>query len=152
MKQNKNSADRIPLILTYNFTLPNMKDFLARNWNILSINQGFQDIFNELQLLAYRKNKNPQDLLGRKNIAKGKLIWTNNKSKKTGYSSPCQTKSGNLCCKQVNQTTTFTSSVTMQKFNIYKLNCKIKYLIYVIECTPYNKQYIRKSETDFPTK
>ena len=67
MKQNKNSADRIPLILTYNCTLPNMKDFLARNWNI---DQGFQDIFNELPLLAYRKNKNPQDLLGRKNKLK----------------------------------------------------------------------------------
>lgn len=34
-----------------------------------------------------------QDFLGRKNIANKKTVWANNKSRGTGYSSPCPTKS-----------------------------------------------------------
>ena len=50
----------------------------------------------------------------------GKVVRTNNKSKKIGNSSLCLTKSGNLCFNQVNKTTICTSSVTKQNFNI---NC-----------------------------
>ena len=104
-----NKANRIALVLAYKRNLPYKKDVITRNRNILCLNQYFQHIFNKLILVAYRINKNVHNLLRSKNVVNGKPEQTNSKSKKTGYSSPCLTKSGNLCCKQAYQTTIFAS-------------------------------------------
>ena len=53
----KNRSKRIALVLTYNRTLPNVKDLITRNWNISHTNQGFQHIFNKLPSRVYRRNK-----------------------------------------------------------------------------------------------
>ena len=59
---------------------------VTRNWNIHCINQVFDQIFDELPLLGYRRNKSLQALLESKNIVNDKVVQTNNESKKTGYS------------------------------------------------------------------
>ena len=47
-------------------------------------------------------------------------------------------------------TNTFKSTVTHKTLKLYKkLNCKSKYLIYLIECMLCNKQYTGKYETTF---
>ena len=99
MEQNKNRTNRISLILTYNRTSPYVKNLLTRKWNIPRINQVFQLVFIGLPLQAFAKNKNLLDLLGSKNTVNGKVVRTNYKFEKTGYSSPCLIKSGNLRCK-----------------------------------------------------
>ena len=63
---------------------------------------------------------------------------------------PCLSKTGNLCCRQLTSTTTFISHQTKRKFKIYhKINCKSEYVIYLIERTLCNKQYVGKAETPF---
>ena len=59
---------------------------VTRNWKIHCINQVFDQIFDELPLLGYRRNKSLQALLESKNIVNDKVVQTNNESKKTGYS------------------------------------------------------------------
>ena len=69
----KKQSNRIPLVLTYNRTLPNVKRAISNNWNLLHINQEFKDVFQEPPILAFRRNRNLYDLLGCKNIVDGKL-------------------------------------------------------------------------------
>ena len=102
----KKQSNRIPLVLTYNRTLPNVKRAISNNWNLLHINQEFKDVFQEPPILAFRRNRNLYDLLGCKNIVDGK-IQRFPKKKKVGFSTKCFSKSGNLCCKQVAHTQSF---------------------------------------------
>ena len=44
-EQEKKKANRIPLILTYNQVLPNVKKVIANSWNLLQINKEFQNNF-----------------------------------------------------------------------------------------------------------
>ena len=133
-EKTKKQSNRIPLVLTYNRTLPNVKRAISNNWNLLHIN---------------RRNRNLYDLLGCKNIADAKLQRLS-KKKKIGFSTKCFSKSGNLCCKQVVHTQSFKSSVTQKTYHIFHdLNCKCKLLIYLMECRNCRIQYTGKSETEF---
>ena len=77
----KKQSNRIPLVLTYNRTLPNVKRAISNNWNLLHINQKFKDVFQEPPILAFRRNRNLYDLLGCKNIVDGKLERLSKKKK-----------------------------------------------------------------------
>ena len=97
--EKKKKTNRIPLILTYNRTLPNVKKVLGNNWNLLQINKEFQDIFQKIPILAFRRNKNLHDLLECKNILNNRV--QKNSKNKTGFSTKRFSKSGNLSYKQV---------------------------------------------------
>ena len=145
----KQQSNRIPLVLTYNRTLPNVKRAISNNWNLLHINQEFKDVFQEPPILAFRRNRNLYDPQGCKNIVNGKLQRLF-KKKKIGFSTKCFSKWGNLCCKQVLHTQSFKSSVTQKTCHIlHDLNCKSKLLIYLMECRVCRIQYTGKSETEF---
>ena len=58
------------------------------------------------------------------------------------------TNKPSLCCKQVFDTSTFRSYQTQQLCTIFhKLNCKSKFIIYLMECTLCEVQYVGKAET-----
>ena len=135
LTQKNERKYRIPLILTYNRTLTNVKETARKYWNILQINNEFKNVFPELSIMRFRRNKNLEDVLWTKTIANNKaqkIILSNRK----GNSTPCHSKTENLCCKKVKHTNTLSSTVTKKTCNIYnKLNCKSRYLIYLMECT-----------------
>ena len=88
-------------------------------------------------------------MLGKKTIVSNRKQLCQNIDP-NGYWKPCNSKLNNLCCTQVQSTNTFKNTVTHKTFKMYnKLNCKSKYLIYLMECMLYNKQYTGKSETTF---
>ena len=67
-----------------------------------------------------------------------------------GKSSPCLSKTGNLCCSQLTSTMTFISQQTKRKLKIHhKVKCKSECFVYLMECTLCNKYYVRKAETMF---
>ena len=67
-----------------------------------------------------------------------------------GKCTPCLANNRTLCCKRIVHTTTFRSNQTNRIFHIYhNLNCKSKYVIYLLECTKCKTQYIGKAETEF---
>ena len=115
----KKQSNRIPLVLTYDRTLPNVKRAISNNWNLLHINQEFKDVFQEPPILAFRRNRNLYYLLGCKNMVDRK-VQRLSKKKKIGFSTKCFSKSG-----------------------------KSKLLIYLMECRICRIQYIGKSETEF---
>ena len=61
-----------------------------------------------------------------------------------------ETNKPSLCCKQIFDTSTFRSYQTQQLCTIFhKLNCKSKFIIYLMECTLCEVQYAGKAETVF---
>ena len=122
---------------------------ISNNWDLLHINQEFKDVFQKTPILAFRRNKNLDDLLGCKNIVDRK-VQRLSKKKKIGFSTKCFSKLENLCCEEVVHTQSFKSSVTQKTYHIFHdLNCKSKLLIYPMECRICGIQYTGKSETEF---
>ena len=69
-------------------------------------------------------------------------------SKKEGKCTPCMSKTGNVCCKQVKTATTFKSQQTKlgRYFTVQTLR---QYVIYLMECLICKLQYVSKNETPF---
>ena len=69
---------------------------------------------------------------------------------KKGKCPPCSANNRKLCCEQVISLSTFKSQLTKKSYTIFhEVNCSSAYVIYLMECTLYKKQYIEKSETSF---
>ena len=142
LKENKKeTATNIPLSLKYNRTLPKIKEICMKHWHLLHINPNLAEIFQSPPILAFRRNKNLRDIIGIKLIENGRVKrkFTN---KAQGKCTPCLANNRTLSCKQVVHTTTFRRNQTNRIFQIYhNLNCKSKFVIYLLECT--------KAETEF---
>ena len=61
LTQNNEPKYRIPLTLTYNRTLSNVKEALKKHWNILQINNEFKGVFSEPPFMCFRRNKKFKD-------------------------------------------------------------------------------------------
>ena len=135
------------LAVTYNKGLPNLKKAIDDNWNILSINPTLAPLFREKPILAFRRNRNLQNLVCKHKLKNNKPVQK--VPKKHGKCRPCLTDPKNKCCKQMASTTHFTNRKTGRKFQIFhNLNCRSSKVIYLIECTLCgNKPYVGKSET-----
>ena len=149
-KEKNNQKNKIPLVITYNRTLPNISEVVKKNWNILQIGSEFENVFDNTPTIAFKRNKNIQELIGGNLINNGKLVKRNKLKQKEGKSKTCNTNRTSLCCTQVVNTSTFKSYQTNRIFNIFHtITCKSQWLIYLLECTLCKLQYIGKSETSF---
>ena len=61
------TSNRIPLILTYRHTLPDIKRAVNKHWHILKINRHYEEVFTEPPLIAFRRDKSLQNSVGKKN-------------------------------------------------------------------------------------
>ena len=148
-EKKKETATNIPFSLKYNIALPKIKEIVMKHLHLLHINPNLAEIFQSPPILAFRRNKNLRDIIDTKLIENGKVkrTFTN---KIQGKCTPCLANNRTLCCKQVVHTTTFRSNQTNRIFQIYhNLNCKSKYVIYLLECTKCKIQYVGKAETEF---
>ena len=146
---NKNPEEvkqSIPISITYNRTLPNIKSIVDKHWHVLQVNPELKERFQSSPIIAFRKNKNLKQIVGSNTIEHHKkLIRSNN-----GKSSPCLSNTRTLCCKQVVSTTSFKSNQTNRVFKIFhNINCESIFSIYLLECNICNIQYVGKSETTF---
>ena len=58
---NKNQTEnneKIPSIVTFNRTLPNLRHIVYKNWYILQIEPKLKEIFKNLPVVAFKRNKN----------------------------------------------------------------------------------------------
>ena len=54
----------MPLTVTYNMTLPDLKTRIDKNWHILQIEPKLKEVFTEPPILACKRNKNLKDKIG----------------------------------------------------------------------------------------
>ena len=112
----------------------------------MGINKTISEKFTEKPLIAYRRNPNLQQLIGGHRIENNKVV--KRKSKIQGSCTPCNSKKGNKCCKQLKNTTTFKNRHTNREYQIFhRVNCKSKNVIYLLECRRCeDKAYVGKTE------
>ena len=147
-KKNKTAAN-IPLSLNYNRALSKIKEIVMKHWHLLHINPNLAEVFQNPPILAFRQNKNLREIIGTKLIENGK-VKRKFKNKIQGKCTPSLANNRTLCCKQIVYTTKFKSNQTNRICHIYhNLNCKSKYVIYLLECTKCKIQYFGKAETEF---
>ena len=97
--------------------------------------------------IAFKRNKNIQDLISDHLIKDGKVAKKKLR-KRQGKSKTCNTTRSALCCIQVVNTNTFKSKQTKRVFNIYHtITYKSQRIIYLLECILCDLKYVGKSET-----
>ena len=144
--KKNNNKNSIPLSITYNRTLPNISKIWNRNWNILEINTKFHGLFQATPMIAFKRIKNLQEIIGGHTVKQEK-VFKKNLDRLNGKSVPCSSTRPSLCCTQVLNTQTFMSQQTKRTFNIFhKLTCKSQYVIYLMEYILCKIQYVGKSE------
>ena len=78
-------------------------------------------------------------------IIKNSKVKRNFINKMQGKCAPCLANNRTLCWEQVTNTTAFSSNQTIRTFQInHNLNCKNKYVMYLLECTKCKMQYLEK--------
>ena len=72
LKKGDNTTSKetkIPLVLTYSLSLPNISKVVRKHWNILSIkNKACKEIFQNETVTAFRHNKHLKELIGSNKI------------------------------------------------------------------------------------
>ena len=63
-KKEKNIKDRTSCLINFNRKLPMMRKIINKHWNFLQINPGLEEIFQNNPFVAYKKNKNLQEITG----------------------------------------------------------------------------------------
>ena len=145
-EKTKKAGSKIPFTVTFNKTLPDIRQTIDKNWHLLLTNPDIAQTFPEKPTLAFRRNQNLKDLIGETHLSRNRKITK--KRKKKGSCSACLTHANNLCCGQIVSTKTFKSMHTGEVFEIYHiLNCRSRNVIYLGYCNicP-NSQYVGKSE------
>ena len=51
-KEKPSTQGNLPLVLTYDKTLPNIKNDMDKHWYILSVNENVQKVFDKRSLIA----------------------------------------------------------------------------------------------------
>ena len=103
---------------------------------------GLEEIFQNNPFVAYKRNKNLQEIIGGHTIKNGKVFKAHSKSRE-GKCEPCNTSKPLLCCKQVIDTSTFQSYQTQQRYTIFH-NMQNP-----MSCTLCKIQWVGKAETAF---
>ena len=90
-----------------------MCKIINKHWNVLRVNLGLEEIFQNNPFVAYKRNKNLQEIIGGHTIKNGKVFKAHSKSRE-GKCETCNTSKPSLCCKQVIDTSKFQSYQTQQ--------------------------------------
>ena len=145
--KEKKRSQRIPVIVTYNRTLPPLGPIINKHWHILQSDLKMEEKFSERPVLAYRRCKNLRDMIGSNTISNNKVVKP---SINSGICKPCLSRSDCQCCKQLIETRTFSSQITKETYDIrHNLDCKSSKVIYLLDCQKCGAQYVGKSETPF---
>ena len=119
-KDNTNVKNRIPQSITYNKTFPNISKIVNRNWNILQIYTTFPRVFKDTPMIAFKRSKNLQEIIGGHTVKQGR-VFKENLTRLNGNSIPCSSTRPSLYCTQVLNTQTFTSQKQKERL-IYSTN------------------------------
>ena len=146
----KTIQNRIPVLKTYNRYLPNISNIITKTWNIFKISPTLQKVFDQKPMITHKRNKNLGEPIEGHSLQCRKVFNTHLWIIRSQSKSCNTTNKSSLCCTQVVNTKTFESHQTRRTLKIFhKLNCKSSVVIYLMECTFYNIQYVGKAETPF---
>ena len=89
-KKEKIIKDRIPCLIIYSRKFSLIQKIINRHWNVLQTNPGLQEAFQSNLFVAFKRNKNLQEIIEGHMIKNGKVFKAHLKDKKGKYE-PCNT-------------------------------------------------------------
>ena len=101
-------AQVLPLTVTYNRRLPNIKQIIQNHWSILKTNKALVKTFPVEPIIAFCKNKSLKQLIGGNTIQNDKNIKISS-NKYEGKCTPYKSGIGLLFCLHVQNTHSFPS-------------------------------------------
>ena len=130
-KDKRKKSDKMPLVITYNWFLPNIIKTIRKNWNILQINKNLKAIFKNEPMTAFKRNKTIQKIIGTHSI-ENKRVKKNLKALKEGKCTPCTSKAWNMLqtSENYNNIQEPTNKQNLEDIWQYKLKEKIYHLSY----------------------
>ena len=138
---------RMTFVTTYNRTNPNIREILSKHWHLLQLDPELKKVFKDPPMMAFKRNRNLGDMLGSKQLSNSKVV-RQKKTNCTKRCQPCTVDRAKKCCKQIKDTTMFKSSVTGKEYQIYHDgNCQSENIVYLMECSICNIQYVGKTQT-----
>ena len=144
--KEKTTSSRIPLIVTYNKTSPDLKNIIDSTWDHLKINPETNAKFPEKPIVCYKRNRNLRDEIGQTRISRNRVVRKREQNR--GRCSPCMGRSDCMCCTHLINTSYFTSRSGNRYEIRHRTNCKSKNATYLGLCLKCNKeQYVGKVET-----
>ena len=134
-KSQKRTLKRTPLVVTYHPLLNSLGKKLSKNLNILYMDEEAKKVFYPGPTVSFRSARKVSNYLVRAKVYHLEKTVGSFKCKK----SRCQV------CLNVNETDTFTSTVTKKTYKInHKFDCSDKCLIYLLTCKKCLIQYVGK--------
>lgn len=76
---NFGTQENLPLVVSFNKTLPNIEDVIDKHWYDLSIRKKFKKI-DKKSFIAYERNKNLHQKVGGNHTLKSKVMRKNNET------------------------------------------------------------------------
>ena len=73
-KVSKERSTRIPLVTTFNSTLPQIGKILRERWDILNVKPKLKKLFSEPPIIAFRRCKNLREIIGCNTIINNKVL------------------------------------------------------------------------------
>lgn len=126
---------RVPLVVTYHPSLPNLPTITRDNTPVLHASQRLKNAIPESPIIAYRRPKNLRDLLVSSHLKPPSF-------EPARGSSPCGSRRC-LTCDHVQTGTTIRSTTAGVCYHTRATaTCKSSNIIYLIECRQCHKQYI----------
>ena len=135
-KSQKKTLKRIPLVVTYHPLLNSLGKVLRKNLNMLCMDEEVKKVFYPGPMVSFRSARKVSSYLVRAKVYPLAGTVGSFKCKK----SRCQV------CLIVNETDTFTSTVTKKTYKInHKFDCSEKCLTYLLTCKKCLIQYVGKT-------
>ena len=139
------------LVTTYNPGNPNIRKFIHQNWNIIENTEELNNIFPEKPLIGFRRLPNLRNMLTSNTIA-----YPPTQKQSIKELPPVCTRLGKCTyCPLIQKRDSFSSNYTKtvhKTINLppkHRLTCEIYNIIYLIECTKCNKQYVGETSRQF---
>ena len=73
-KPKTENKPRIPLVLKFKRTLPNLKEIIDKHGHLLQISSKLKNTFQEKPRIGYKKNRNLKEMIGSNKISNNKVI------------------------------------------------------------------------------
>ena len=138
MKENS-----VPLVVTYNPNFKNLSFLIRKNLQFLYADPETERVFMPAPFVSFRSVRNLKSFLVRSKV--------HPIERKVG-SAKCNGKRCQVCL-NINETDTFESFQTRQKYKInHHLKCNDKCLIYLLSCKVCGLQYVGSTTDKFRSK
>ncbi len=142
-KKKDNTQDRVPLIVTYNPSNPDLRSMVDKHWHLLQLCSN-KEAFKEKPLVSYRRNKNLAD-----HLVRAKCNNQNTRPRSNPNMRPCKTPWNCRFCPKSTHPGKFRSTSTGRFYKSPPYTCNTRNVIYLITCSLCKKQYVGESYRTF---